>query len=70
MTRLLLWVGRIAGVAGALLSATAVALRLGGYYRIGGLDVGTILQGGTGAMVLACLCYTSILAERCGRRHA
>ena len=40
MNDMLLWVGRIAGVVGALLCAGAIVVRLGGVYWIAGYQVG------------------------------
>lgn len=60
---ILRWLGRLAAVAGVLLSAVSGILRLQGYYRIGGFQAGTLLLGGITLMVFACLCYL-ILIER------
>ena len=61
---ILLKLGRIAGVGGVLLCIASVAVRLSGAYRIGGFEVGTLLQGGIAAMVLGCLCFLAVLSQR------
>lgn len=60
----LLWIGRLAGTAGVLLTAVAVLLRLTGSYQLGSFQVLTLLQAGTTAMVMACLGYIASSAER------
>ena len=67
MESLLLWIGRIAGLAGVLIVLAAVVARAGGRYVVGGLQVGTLLQAGIAAMVLGCLAYVARLAERSPR---
>jgi hypothetical protein len=64
MTTLLLWIGRIAAVGGALLSAVAALARISGQYWIGTFQAGTVLQAGMAAMVAACLCFLIVLLER------
>ena len=63
MDGLLLWLGRIAGVGGALVCALSVFARLKGDYFLGGFQVGTLLQAGTALMTFGCLCYLACLAE-------
>ena len=60
----LLWIGRLAGTGGVLLTAVAVLLRLSGTYQLGSFHVLTLLQAGTTAMVMACLGYLASSAER------
>jgi hypothetical protein len=60
---ILRWLGRLAAVAGVLLSAVSGILRLLGHYWVGGFQAGTLLLGGIALMVFACLCYL-ILIER------
>lgn len=69
MDALLLWMGRIAGISGILLSALAVALRLTGNYWFAGFQIGTLFAGGAVAMILGCLCFAAFLAQnaRTGR---
>ena len=64
MEELLVWIGRLAGVAGVALCAVAVVARLVGAYWLGGFQVGTLLQVGVAAMVLGCLGYLAALTER------
>ncbi len=64
MDKLLIWIGRIAGLAGFLVALAAVVVRLGGQWRIGDLSVGTLLNGGVAAMVVATLAYAAAIAER------
>lgn len=61
---ILLMLGRITGVVGVLLCIAGVALRLAGTYWIAGFQVGTLLQAGTTAMVLGCLCFLAVLTHR------
>jgi len=68
MQELLVWIGRLAGVAGVALCVVAVVARLVGAYWLGGFQVGTLLQVGVAAMVLGCLGYLAALTERFGAR--
>ncbi len=67
MDKLLLWVGRLAGIGGVVLGAFAVVTRLQGMYATGGFQTGTLLLGAIAAMTLGCLCYVASIAERAGR---
>ena len=64
MIKLLMWIGRIAGLVGFGAAASAVLLRTMGQWHLGGLQIGTLLQAGVAAMVLAALAYVAALAER------
>lgn len=64
MESLLLWVGRLAGIAGGALTIGAGAARIGGVYQLGSFQAITLLQAGTAGMVLACLAYVAVLGER------
>jgi len=64
MDNLLLWLGRLAGVAGLLLIAVAVALRLTGVYWLGAFQVGTVLLGGTAALAAGCFALLLVLTSR------
>ena len=64
MQALLIWIGRVAGIAGVVITGVAVIGRLGGAYWLGGFQVGTLLQAGMAALLLACLAYVAALAER------
>jgi hypothetical protein len=61
---LLLWIGRLGGIAGVLLSAVAVVVRLRGVYSLAGFQVGTLLLAGIAAMLVGCLGYLAAIAER------
>ena len=63
MMELLLWAARLGGLAGALLSAVAVAARLGGTWHLGGVAVGTLLLLGIAGMVFGCLGYLAVQVE-------
>lgn len=64
MNNLLLWVARLSGSAGVLLSAIAMGTRLGGTWYLGSIAVGTLLQLGIAGMALGCLAYLAVLVER------
>jgi hypothetical protein len=64
MHGLLLWVGRVAGLAGAALCALAFVARLQNLWTIGGYSIGSILQTGMAGMLLGCLAYLAVVAER------
>jgi phytoene/squalene synthetase len=61
---LMMWCGRLAGAIGVLMTAVAVATRLGGAYQLGDYQAITLLQAGVAAMVLGCLAYVAAMAER------
>lgn len=63
MHKLLLWIARIAGAAGVAAMALAATGRLAGVYWIAGFQVGTVLQAGMAATLVACLGYVAVLAE-------
>lgn len=56
--------GRVAGVAGAMLCAVGAAVRLGGAYWIAGFQVGTLLLAGAAVMVFGCFCLLVVLTQR------
>ncbi|MCI0418302.1 MAG: hypothetical protein L0387_29930 [Acidobacteria bacterium] len=64
MENLLLWIGRIVGLGGAVLCGVAAAARLSGRYWLGSFQMGTLLQAGMAAMILGCLCFLAALTER------
>jgi len=64
MESLLLWVGRIAGVGGLILSAWAALARLRGAYFAGGFQIGTLLLVGMTGMLVSCLCLLRVLTQR------
>jgi hypothetical protein len=63
----LVWIGRLGGVLGVLLTAAAVLARFRGTYNLAGFQVGTLLLAGIAAMVVGCLGYLAFLAERTGK---
>ena len=63
MNNLLLWIGRVAGLSGALVCAVAVLVRVSGNFWLLGLQVTTWLLGGMALMLAACLSYAAALAE-------
>lgn len=64
MHPLLIWVARIAGIVGVGVTIVAIVTRLSGAYWLAGFQVGTLLQAGMAALLLACLGYVAALAER------
>ena len=60
----LLWIGRLAGVGGLVLCAWAIYNRLNGSHFAAGFQVGTLLQAGTTAMLVACFCLLLALTNR------
>ena len=63
MKMALLWIGRLAGLLGVLLVTASVLRRASGAFFLGGLQIGTVLQGGIAATVLGCLAYLIALVE-------
>jgi hypothetical protein len=61
---MLIWIARLAGIAGVLAMVLAVLVRLSGDYWFAGFQVGTILQAGMAGTLVACLGYTAALVER------
>ena len=66
MRSLLVWIARLAGVLGTTTIAVAAAARLAGAYWLGGFQLGTLLQAGMAATLVACLAYMAVLAEKPG----
>jgi hypothetical protein len=64
MGTVLLWMGRLGGIAGVLLCAMAVALRIRGVYNFAGFQIGTLLLAGIAAMLIGCLGYLALMVER------
>ena len=54
MTSSLLAAGRLLGALGFVLMIVAGVVRLTGAYWLGGFQIGTLLLGGTAAMVAGC----------------
>ena len=63
MKSLLLWSGRLAGLAGTAICVVAALTRVSGLYWLGGFQAGTLLQAGMASMVLGCLCFLAALTE-------
>ncbi len=68
MQTTLTWLGRLAGIAGALMCLVGGLVRLSGSYWLGGFQTGTLLQAGSALMTFACLCFLALLAGRGDRR--
>ena len=64
MQVVLIWIARLAGIAGVLVMVLAVLVRLSGDYWLGGFQVGTILEAGMAMTLVACLGYIAALVER------
>ena len=56
MNEALLWLGRLLGLIGAIVCASALGIRFAGQYVFGSFEIGTLFLGGTAAMVAGCLC--------------
>jgi hypothetical protein len=67
MIELLIWIGRIAGLAGFGLTALAFGARALGIWRVAEMGTSTLLQGAIAASALGALAYAAAIAER-GRR--
>jgi len=63
VSKLLLWVGRIGGSAGVVLSVIAVLARVRGMYNLAGFQTGTVLLAGMAAMLVGSLGYLAAIAE-------
>lgn len=64
MERMLIWLGRIAGIIGVLSSVGAVLARLVGIHWLGGFETVTLLLSGGVAMTFACLCFLAVIVQR------
>ncbi len=64
MNTLLIWIGRLAGLVGLVAVACAVVLRVMGTWHLGGLQIGTLMNGGVAALVLGAWAYAASMAER------
>lgn len=62
--KLLLWIGRLAGLAGVLVFAGAVYARLRGQFIVGDYQVGTLVQASIALMLVGCLGYAAATGER------
>ena len=64
MESLLLWIARVAAIAGILICALAVATRLSGTFFLLGTQTGTLLQAGMAVMLVGCLSFLALLTRR------
>lgn len=64
MDALFLLVGRLAGFVGVAACVAAVFVRLAGRYYLGTVSVGSVLQGGMAALLVACFCLLLSLSAR------
>lgn len=64
MMNALLWLARLGGIAGVVVTAVAFLARLAGLYWIAGVQSVTLFNGGTALMVFGCLAYVALLVER------
>ena len=54
MENLLVMLGRLAGIAGAVLCLVAGFARILGYFYLGGFSVASLLQAGMGGLLIGC----------------
>lgn len=57
-------VGNAAALLGIALCAVSGLARLAGSYVLGGMELGTLFQGGIGLMLLACLAKLHLLTSQ------
>jgi hypothetical protein len=69
MEALLVWTGRLTGLAGLALCLLAGVSRVSGAYWLGPFQAATLLQVGVAGMVLGCLCLLMALLERLGGKQ-
>jgi hypothetical protein len=67
MQLMLVWVGRLAGALGVLVSLVAVLARASGSFQVGSFQALTLLEAGTSAMVLGGLAYVASMADPASR---
>jgi len=63
METLLLGCGRIAAGAGVLICIVAIVARLTGRFFLGTMQVGSVLQGGMAALLVASVCLLLVLTK-------
>lgn len=61
---IILRLGQLSGIVGALLCLASVIFRLKGAYWLGSFQVGTLLQAGIAAMVFGCFCLLVVLVQQ------
>jgi len=64
MEMVLVWVGRLAGLAGVAVCAWAAFNRLTGSYYASGFQIGTLLLAGMTTILVGCLCLLLVLTNR------
>ena len=64
MDVLLIWIGRLVGLAGVVLCGVAVYSRMTGSYFVGSFQVGTLLQAGMTAILVGCFCLLIAITNR------
>jgi hypothetical protein len=69
MNNALLWLGRSAGVIGALVCMVAIVTRVAGNYWLASFQVGTLLLAGSAAMIAGCFCLLWTLTQRPGKER-
>lgn len=62
--KLLIWIARMSGLVGVLLAVLSVVCRALGMWRLGDVQIGTLLQAAIAAMTLGALAYVAHIAER------
>jgi hypothetical protein len=67
MELLLLWIGRLAGLVGALATCVAFGARAAGVWHLGSVPIGSLLQAGIALTSLGALAYVAGIAERSHR---
>jgi hypothetical protein len=67
METALVWLGRLAAIAGTLVLVVAVGFRASGRYFVGDLQVGTLLNVAMAGLLFACVCFLAVLTGR-GRK--
>lgn len=63
MEAFLLWVGRVVGLIGVLLTVVSGALRVTDQFLVAGFQVGTLLLAGIAGMVLGAFCLLLVLTQ-------
>ena len=64
MENLLVMLGRLAGIAGAVLCVVAGFARILGHFYLGGFSVASLLQAGMGGLLIGC--FLLLLATQRG----
>lgn len=64
MEMLLMWSGRLAGIAGVVVCVLSGLMRVGGRYVWGGYELLTLMQAGMAGMILGSFCILVALTMR------